>query len=96
MAFLLSPKTGGGAASYALVTGRPTSINGAEAQTYTQEAPGTVHPGDVLSWVSGGTADDIFYYPAMDFAAEPVKSITVPSPYTVEAVAGATVLFIDS
>lgn len=96
MAFLLSPKTGGGAVSYSLVTGLATSINGAAAQECTPEAPGTVHPGDVLTWDGTTTGDEISYLPAMDFAAEPVKFITAPSPYTVEAVAGAAVVFIDS
>lgn len=97
MAFLLSPKTGGGAVSYALVTGLATSINGTPAQEYTQEAPGTVHPGDVLTWDgAGGMGDLIGYYGAMDFTAEPIKNLKSPSPYTVEAVAGAAVVFIDS
>lgn len=97
MAFLLSPKTGGGAVSYSLVTGSVTSINGGAAQEYTQEAPGTIHPGDVLTWENASDkGEPIVYYSAMDFTAEPVKESQSPSPYTVEAVAGAAVVFIDN
>jgi hypothetical protein len=93
MAFLLSPKTGGGAASYALVTATATSINGAAAQEYTPEAPGTVHPGDVLSFDSANTYRGL-YLTGMTDEAEAVRDVSVSSPYTVEAVAGAVRLLI--
>ena len=93
MAFLLSPKTGGGAVSYALVTGSVTSINGAAAQEYTPEAPGTVKPGDVLTW-DDTSIDKAAYF--LVGADEPIKDGPATSPYTVEVVAGAELLSLYS
>lgn len=91
MAFLLSPKTGGGAVSYSLISDEnDVSINGAPAQTYRVNNPGTVKPGDVITWADG-LLDHAAYYAVFN-SDESIKDGTASSPYTVEAVAGAAVL----
>lgn len=91
MAFLLSPKTGGGAVSYSLISDEnDVSINGAPAQTYKIDNPGTVSTGDVITWADG-LLDHAAYYAALD-SDEPIKDNPASSPYTVEAVAGAVLL----
>lgn len=88
MAFLLSPKPEG--VTYMLITfPYAVSINGSEAQTYSQGAPGTVAPGDVVTWGSG-IPNRYAYAASAD--ADPIKTGAATSPYTVEAVAGATLL----
>lgn len=88
MAFLLSPKSGG--VTYALTANFPVSINGGAAQVYTDDAPGTVRTGDVITAQETGDGPTYKY-----FATEGptlVTSGTFVTPYTVEAVAGADML----
>ena len=99
MAFLLSPKTGGGAVSYDFVCidSVPVSINGAAAQEYTPEAPGTVIAGDVVS-VPGAEVRYGYqglYLDATSDDAHTVKTVTGTMPYTVEAVTGAVSLVME-
>lgn len=91
MAFLLSPKSGGGV-TYALVSNTEVSINGDEPRKYTVSDPGTVAPGDVLTW-SNADYNIYRYSPNTDFDAS-VKSSPASSPYTVEAVEGAAALML--
>lgn len=66
------------------------SINGAAAQTYPPNSPATVHAGDMLTWANAAFAVSIDYLPNID--ADAVKTVTSTSPYTVEAVDGATMI----
>ena len=94
MAFLLSPKTGGGAVSYTLVTNNPVSINGAPAQTYMHDSPATVHPGDVLT-PEGRALMVVSYYDSLDEDASPIKDATADNSYTVEDVTGAIDMYVE-
>lgn len=90
MAFLLSPKSGGGGVTYTFITVFPVSINGGEEQIYNEEDnPGTVAPGDVITTHASGS---IIYKYFANEGSTLVTSGTFVSPYTVEAVAGATAL----
>lgn len=100
MAFLLSPKTGGGAVSYSFISNpsdTPVSINGAPAQSYTASNPGTVHPGDVISATGEGAPYSYRggYLDAEAATAQVLKEVTGTLPYTVEEVAGAVSLGIN-
>ena len=89
MAFLLSPKSGG--VTYSIITPNLTvSINDAEAHEYTEAAPGTVKPGDVIS--TEATTGFVAYYYSADPDAGYIKNVLGTMPYTVEAVSGAVAL----
>lgn len=88
---LLAQTIDGKAVSYALISDEnDVSINGAPAQTYKIDNPGTVSTGDVITWADG-LLDHAAYYAALD-SDEPIKDDPVSSPYTVEAVTGAVLL----
>jgi hypothetical protein len=95
MAFLLSPKTGGGDLPTYELTALPVavSIDGAPAQKYLPDAPGTVKPGSVIN-----TAEpmelNFEYFPA-DPEAHALKIVKATTPYTVEEVAGAAAVNVD-
>lgn len=92
MAFLLSPKTGGATQSYLFFSADiPVSINGGEAKTYGEKDPGDISSGDVLTWATGDTAT-ISY--ENDAAGSTQKMVQANSPYTVEAVPGADMVYL--
>jgi len=89
MAFLLSPKTDAGG-TYALAANFNISINGGAAQSYTDDAPGAVHPGDVITSQDSGAGPTYKYF--ANEGTTLITSGTFTMPYTVEAVAGADML----
>lgn len=93
MAFLLSPKTGESTRSYLLFSANvPVSINGGEAKTYGENDPGDISAGDVLTWAGGDTATIAYENNA---AGSTQKMVQAPSPYTVEAVSGADIVYLS-
>jgi hypothetical protein len=92
MAFLLSPKSGG--VTYAFTSSDLASINGGEAHIYgTDVEAGTVSPGDVITW-DGGSSVQVVYTDASTLT--PILEKQETSPYTVEAVDGATGLYLNN
>lgn len=89
MAFLLSPKSDAGV-TYALAANFNISVNGAPAQTYSDDNPGAVHPGDVITSQDAGGGPTYKYF--ANEGTTLVTSGTFTMPYTVEAVAGADML----
>lgn len=75
------------------MTGSGVGINGGEPREYTVSDPGTVRPGDVLTWSNAGY-DTCRYYPTTDFDAA-MTSAPASSPYTVVAVEGAAALMLQ-
>ena len=91
MAFLLSPKTGGGDSQTYLFfsSDTPISINGGEATVYGEKNPANINNGDILTWASG--TQHTFSY-ENDAEGSTLKTVQANSPYTVEAVPGADML----
>lgn len=88
MAFLLSPKSGGGV-TYALTAANDVRINGGEIQYPTEDHPGTVRPGDVLTW-DDTAQNSVVYFRVWGDEESLITSGPASSPYTVQAVDGAT------
>lgn len=79
--------------TYALTTAGATRINGGAMKMYHDDNPGTVHPGDVLTWLNGVNARADYYG---DPNKEPLISSNSNSPYTVQSIEGATFLHLDN
>lgn len=79
--------------TYALVSNTEVSINGNEPSKYTAATPAPCAPGDVLTWSNAGY-DRCVYYSTTDMD-ETIKSVSVTSPYTIEAVVGAAALMLS-
>lgn len=87
MTFLLSPKTGAGA-TYALTAVNGVRINDGEIQYPTEDDPGTVRPGDVLTW-QDTTQNAAAYFRAFGDEESVIAQGPASSPYTVQTVDGA-------
>jgi hypothetical protein len=87
MAFLLSPKSGGGV-TYALIAANDVRINDGEIQYPTEDDPGTVRPGDVLTW-QDTAQNSVAYFRVWGDEESVITQGPASSPYTVQAVDGA-------
>jgi hypothetical protein len=94
MAFLLSPKTGGGdSQTYLFFSGDTlVSINGGEEAAHGEKNPAEISSGDVLTWASRPQDTAISY--ESDADGSTIKLVRANSPYTVEAVPGADTVYL--